>query len=324
MNRTERPLPHTRTGPSWRLLALIAALVAVPPAAAQTPDSTASSPPSAPGTEAAPSPIASPSDSTAAAMPAPPAERVGAAPNRPLTAITRRVRLIAEGRNVVRSGPGERYSIAGVFDKGAVFPVIAKSDLWYNVRLSETETGWVHSHLCQELDDMADFEFKPNPKLYTRTGSYVLSGYTGAYAFDRKSNSLVLGARLGYYIFDRVQAEAGLAWTHINRPAEIVETLFGLTLEAEQFHMLFYQLNMTWEVLPGRQMVPFVTGGVGSSIMQGETEASINFGAGTALFLSKRLATRWEVRDYRFRTGAGTSRVTNDNIEFTLGTSYLF
>jgi len=71
-------------------------------------------------------------------------------------------------------------------------------------------------------------------------------------------------------------------------------------------------------------MVPFVTGGVGSSIMQGETEASVNFGAGTTLFLSKRLATRWEVRDYRFRTGAGASRVTNDNIEFTLGTAYLF
>ena len=40
--------------------------------------------------------------------------------------------------------------------------------------------------------------------------------------------------------------------------------------------------------------------------------------------LSKRLATRWEVRDYRFSTGNGTSRVSNDNIEFTLGTAYLF
>jgi hypothetical protein len=71
-------------------------------------------------------------------------------------------------------------------------------------------------------------------------------------------------------------------------------------------------------------MVPFVTAGVGSAIMQGETEPAFNFGAGTTLFLSKRLATRWEVRDYRFSTGNGTSRVSNDNIEFTLGTAYLF
>ena len=242
----------------------------------------------------------------------------------PATIAARKVRLIGEGRNVVRSGPGERFALAGAYDKGAIFPVIAKSGDWYNVRLSDTESAWIHSALCQEFDDMADLEFRPNPRLYARTGSYVLSGYAGGYAFDRKSNSLVIGGRLGYYVFDRIQAEAGLAWTHISRPREIVESLFGLTLEAEKFHMLFYSLNLSWEVLPGRQMVPFITLGVGSSIMQGETEPSFNFGAGTTLFLSKRTATRWEVRDYRFSTGNGTSRVSNDNIEFTLGTSYLF
>src|SRR5262249_60114041 len=97
--------------------------------------------------------------------------------------------------------------------------------------------------------------------------------------------------------------------THIRRPAEIVESLFGLSLEAEDFDMIFYHLNATWELLPGRQMVPFLSAGVGSSIMQGETEASVNLGAGTILFLSKRLAMRWEVRDYRFRSGSDTARV---------------
>jgi len=264
-------------------------------------------------------------DSTAPAPASDPAFAVAPpSPNTRPAIASRRVRLIGEGRNVVRSGPGDGYALAGAYERGAVFRVIAKSGAWYNIRLSDTETAWVHSDLCQEFDDMADLEFRPNPRLYTRTGSYVLSGYAGGYAFDRKSNSLVLGARLGYYIFDRVQAEAGLAWTRVHRPREIVESLFGLTLEAETFHMLFYSLNLTWEVLPGRQMVPFVTLGAGSSIMQGETEPALNFGAGTTLFLSKRVATRWEVRDYRFRSGAGTSRVTNDNIEFTLATVYLF
>jgi len=224
----------------------------------------------------------------------------------------------------VRQGPGSQYALAGVVEKGAVYPVIAKSGPWYNVRLSDVETAWIHSDLCHEFEDMSDLEFRPNPKLYTRTGTYVLSGYAGGYAFDRKSNSLVFGARLGYYIFDRVQAEAGISYTHINRPAEIVESLFGLTLEAEKFHMLFYNLNLTYEILPGRQMVPFVTVGVGSSIMRGDTEPSFNFGAGTQLFLSKRTATRWEVRNYRFSTGAGTSRESDSNIEFSLATSYLF
>jgi hypothetical protein len=243
--------------------------------------------------------------------------------NAPL-AWTRKVRLIENSKSVVRSGPGDRFAIVGVYGKGATFPVIAKSGDWFNVRLSESETGWIHSSLCKEFDDLSDLEFKPNPKLFSRTGSFVGGGYGGAYAFDRKSNSLVAGGRLGYYVFDRLQFEGGVAWTHIRRPAEIVETLFGLTLEEEDFHMVFYNLNVLLELLPGRQMVPFVTAGVGSSIMRGETETAFNFGGGTSLFISKRTAVRWEFRGYRFSSGPDAARVSNDNAEFTLGTVVLF
>jgi outer membrane beta-barrel protein len=278
-------------------------------------------------------PTPGPADSVALEIPpAPPvpdsavAEAPAAAPspyNQALP-IRRMVRLDESADNVVRSGPGDRFAIVGVFSKGTVFPVIAKSADWYNVRLSDTETGWIHSSLCEEFDDLSDLEFKPNPKLYSRTGSFVLSAYGGAYAFDRKSNSLVLGGRLGYYVLDWLQAEGGVAWTHVRRPAEIVESLFGLSLEAEEFHMLSYHLDLTFELLPGRQMVPYVTGGVGSSIMQGRSEPSFNYGAGTLVYISKRMATRWEVRSYRFDSGSDNSRVTNDNIEFSLGTSLLF
>ena len=239
-------------------------------------------------------------------------------------AMIRKVRLKGSDHNVVRSGPGDRFAIVGVYKKQSRFPIIAKSGEWYDIRLSDTETGWIHSSLCEEFDDLSGLEFRPNAKVYSRTGSFIFTGYTGAYAFDRKSNSLVIGGRLGYYVFDRLQADGGLAWTHVKRPAEIVESLFGLTLEAEDFHMLFYQLGLTWEVLPGRQMVPFLSGGVGSAIMQGETEPSFNLGAGTSLFLSKKTAMRWEVRDYVFRTGSQGARRANNNVEFTLGTSVLF
>ena len=236
----------------------------------------------------------------------------------------RMVRLDSKSHNVARTGPGDRFAIVGVYAKGAAFPVIAKSGEWYDVRLSDTETGWFHASLCKEFDDLSDLEFRPNPKLYSRTGSMVASAYAGGYAFDRKSNSLVIGGRLGYYLFDRLQAEAGVGWTHVRRPAEIVESLFGLTLEAEDFDMVFYQINLTYEVLPGRQMVPYLSGGAGSAIMQGETEASYNVGAGTLLFISKKTAMRWEVRTYLFDSGPADARRTNNNIEFTLGTSFLF
>jgi outer membrane beta-barrel protein len=236
---------------------------------------------------------------------------------------TIKVRLHASDHNVVRTGPGDRYAIVGVYAKGEVFPVIAKSGDWYNIRVSDIATGWIHSSLCEEFEDLSYLEYRPNPKLYSRTGSFVLGAWAGGYAFDRKSNSLTIGGRLDYYLFDRLQAEVGLGWTHVTRPAEIVESLFGLTLEAEDFHMLFYDLNLLLELLPGRQMVPYVVGGAGSSIMQGRSEVSYNFGAGTLLFLSKKAAMRWEVRGYNFTSGPDNVRHTNNNIAFTLGTSFL-
>ena len=126
-----------------------------------------------------------------------------------------------------------------------------------------------------------------------------------------------------WWLYD-MQVEGNVAWTHVRRPAEIVESLFGLTLEAEDFHMVFYHLSATFELMPGRQMVPFLTGGVGSSIMQGDTETSFNFGAGTQLFLSKHSAMRWEVRDHQFKFGTAPSRRSHNNIEFTLGSAVLF
>ena len=240
------------------------------------------------------------------------------------SATVRKVRLKHHAQNVIRTGPGNGFAIAGVYPEGSVFEVIAKSDDWYNVRLSATQTGWVHRSLCQEFDDLSGLQFKPNPRLFTRTGTYILSGYAGAYSFDRKSNSAVFGGRLGYYVFDRVQAEAGLSWTHVNRPAEIVESLFGLSLESEKFDMLSYHLNATYEILPGRQMVPYVTVGVGSSLMLGQSEPGFNYGAGTTLFLSKKTAMRWEFRSDRFHSGPADARVTNNNVQFTLGTSVLF
>jgi outer membrane beta-barrel protein len=235
----------------------------------------------------------------------------------------RSVRLLHE-ENVIRSGPGNTFAIIATYPEDETFKVIAKRGEWYNVELNEENTGWIHSSLCEEFDDMSDLEFRPNPRLFSRVGSFSLTAYAGGYAFDRKSNSAVLGGRLGYYLFEYLEVEGGVSWTRINRPAEIVESLFDLALEAEEFHMLFYNMNVNLRLLPGRQMVPYATFGVGSSIMEGESEASINYGLGVQMFISKRWAMRSEVRTYQFESGAEDARRENNNLEFSVGTSMLF
>jgi len=211
-----------------------------------------------------------------------------------------------------------------VYADGREFVVVAKKDDWYNVRLSDTDTGWVHASLCEAFDDMSDLEFRPNPRLFSRVGSFSLTAYTGGYAFDRKSNSFVLGGRLGYYVFEMIEVEGSVGWTHVVRPAEIVESLFDLALEEEEFHMLFYAMNLNLKLLPGRQMVPFLTIGAGSTIMQGETETSLNYGLGTEVFVQKRLACRFEFRNYGFDSGSSEARRDNMNFEFSVGATLLF
>ncbi len=243
--------------------------------------------------------------------------------NGPHVLTEKKVRLSKDGENVVRSGPGNTFAIVGVYTKGSEFLVIAKRDEWFNIRLSDTNTGWIHSSLCDEFDDMSDLEFRPNPRLFSRVGSFALTGYAGGYAFDRKSNSLVFGGRVGYYLFEFIEVEGSVGYTHVVRPAEIVESLFGLTLEEEDFHMLFYAMNLTWKILPGRQLVPFATGGAGSTIMQGETETSFNYGVGADFFVKKSTAVRFEFRNYLFDSGVSETRRDNLNFEFSVGLTYL-
>ena len=236
----------------------------------------------------------------------------------------KKVRLTGDDNNVVRSGPGNSFAILGVYKKGEEFIVIAKRDEWYNVWLSDIHTGWIHSSLCEEFDDMSDLEFRPNPKLFSRVGAFSLTPYIGGYSFDRKSNSIAIGGRLGYHVLSFVELEGSVGWTHIVRPAEIVESLFGLTLEEEEFHMLYYAMNANLMLLPGRQLVPFLTIGAGSSIMQGETESSINYGIGTNAFIRKNAALRFEFRNFLFDSGTSSARRDNMNFEFSVGTTFLF
>lgn len=244
--------------------------------------------------------------------------------NEPYVLTERSVRLRRDTTNIVRTGPGNGYAMVGVFAGDSTFPVIAKKDDWYNVRLSDTDTGWIHASLCQEFGDMSGLEFRPNPRLFSRVGSFSFALYSGGYAFDRKSNSLVLGTRLGYYLLEYVGLEGTVGWTHVVRPAEIVESLFDLALEEEDFHMLYYALSLDLKLLPGRQMVPFLTVGAGSAIMEGMSEASLNYGAGIDFFVRKSTAATFAFRSINLESGVGSARRSNTNYEFSVGSTFLF
>ena len=85
---------------------------------------------------------------------------------------------------------------------------------------------------------------------------------------------------------------------------------------------LLEMMNANLIPLPGRQMVPFLTIGAGSSIMQGQTETSLNYGIGTNFFVQQKLACRFEFRNYSFDSGSSNARRDNTNFEFSVGVSF--
>src|SRR5260221_68463 len=153
-----------------------------------------------------------------------------------------------------------------------------------------------------------------DPHRRGRSGGYVLEGYAGGYAFDGGSSSLAFGGRLAHRWLERFQLEAGAAWTHARGPAELVQSPLGPSIAADDFRLLFYQFNATWEFLPGREVVPFATAGAGASLLEGRRESSFNVGAGTALYLTPRAGMRWQGRDYVFHSGPGSARRLHHHI----------
>ncbi|HEY6196179.1 MAG TPA: hypothetical protein VI504_14170 [Candidatus Eisenbacteria bacterium] len=233
-------------------------------------------------------------------------------------------RLTGRPRTVLRMGPSESDAIAGVYPPGGTFPVLARIGDWIDLRLSPTTSGWVHSSLCEAVADVPRARLDADPRPRPRGGAYALEGYAGGYAFDGGSSSLAFGGRLARRCFDSLQLEAGAAWTHARGPAELVQSPLGPSIAANEFRLLFYQLNATWEFLPGREVVPFATVGAGASLLGGRRESSFNVGAGTALYLTPRAGMRWQARDYVFHSGAGSTRRLHHNIELSVGSLMRF
>jgi hypothetical protein len=69
---------------------------------------------------------------------------------------------------------------------------------------------------------------------------------------------------------------------------------------------------------------PFVTVGLGASMLDRRVEPTYAFGVGTKYFMTKRTALRWELRDHRLKGGNRFTRFSGDNLEFSGGFELLF
>jgi outer membrane beta-barrel protein len=234
------------------------------------------------------------------------------------------VQVVGTSVAVVRSGPGTQHAIVATVREGDVLTIDARSGAWYHLQLADTKSGWVHEDLLKTYVDPRKFEFVPDPGRPSRMRSFHLNVYGGNYAADREDNGLLFGARIGYSLTRRFAFEAGVGYTHVVRTTYVLERIFGLRLEEETFRLFFYEAGVSMDILPGRRVTPFVLAGVGASVLEAHAEPTYTFGVGTKLFVAKRMALRWELRDHRLHGGNQFTRFSGDNLEFSGGCELLF
>ncbi len=270
--------------------------------------------------------LASPgrAQSSAAALVASDAPAVVPAPADSSAVPSADVEVVGTPVAVVRAGPGAEHAIVATVKEGQVLTLDAKSGEWNHVRLGEATSGWMHESLLKTYIDPRKFQFAPDPGLPSRQRSFHIVGYGGNYAADREDNGMLFGARIGYSLTRRFAFEAGIGYTGVTRTTYVLERIFGLRLEQERFDLFFYEAGASMDVLPGRRVTPFVTLGFGASVLGSQVEPTYAVGLGTKMFLAKRVAVRWELRDHRLRGGNRFTRFSGDNLEFSGGTELLF
>ena len=290
-----------------------AGLIAVPAQAADAPAATdtVGAVPAASGASAAP---AVAPDTLAAAAAAPDSVAIPHA----------RLRVNGVPVAVLRSGPGPQHALVATMRADDILVVDARCGEWYHGTAPDGASGWMHESLLANDVDRTRFTFVPDPGRRERQGTMHLLGYLGSYAADREDNGFLYGARLAYAVTPRYLFEVGVGRTRVVRSTYIIEQLFNLRLEEETFDVFFYEAGMCFNLLPRRRVTPYLSGGLGATILNSRVEPTWSLGIGTRAFLSRRWAMRWEVRDHRLEAGNQFTRFTGDNLEFSAGTEVLF
>jgi outer membrane beta-barrel protein len=128
--------------------------------------------------------------------------------------------------------------------------------------------------------------------------------------FQKEMN---IGVRYQYNITPRWAVEGSFLYTPVN--AELVRLSRDVSVDTS-----YYAGNVVLNLLPGRKIAPFVTGGAGGvtlDIQSGgdsETYFAGNFGGGVMTTIADRWSFRVDVRDYVYTVDSlnPQSRVTLD------------
>ena len=148
-----------------------------------------------------------------------------------------------------------------------------------------------------------------------RQGAVSISPYIGGYSFEGAQHALtrpVYGLRMGYNMTRHLGVEGVLDFV----ASESTRT-------GDDFHNYSYHLDLLYNFMPDRMLVPYLAvggGGITEDRPGGnDTDATVNYGGGLKYYLTESVAVRGDLRHLIRVEGE-----TLNNWEYTVGMSFLF
>lgn len=156
--------------------------------------------------------------------------------------------------------------------------------------------------------------------------------FAGTFATQNFGTSTVSGVRLGYHITEDFFVEGAYGRTKVTDEAYSA-VLPAPILNSHEEKLVYYNISVGMNVLPGEVFVgrryarPFtlhVIGGVGSTKFNLQRLQTFNFGWGMRVYLADWAALQLDMRDHIFQLDLLGKRDRTQNIEMTLGATFLF
>lgn len=156
--------------------------------------------------------------------------------------------------------------------------------------------------------------------------------FLGSYSVQNFGTQAVGGLRLGYHLTEDWFVEAALGRAKVSDEA-FRRVLPGGVLTPGNETLQYLNLSAGYNVLPGEVFVGaqralptqlYLIGGVGTTRFNGQRQQSFNLGLGWKVYLKDSFALRVDLRDHLFPLDLLGKRDSTQNLELTVGGSFLF
>jgi len=164
------------------------------------------------------------------------------------------------------------------------------------------------------------------------SNDFELGIFTGTYDTQNFGASLVGGVRGGYHITEDVFVEAVYGRTKVSDKV-FRQILPGGIFPTQRETLSYYDLSVGYNLFPGEIFLGrnhakvstiYLIAGLGSTKFNAASHETVNFGAGSRVFLADWMALELDVRDHVFSLNLLGLPQTTQNLELTAGVTFFF